>query len=101
MNTWTLNIPTEIGHYWFYGELSMGSMGQDYTDSRNDEPRLHLVEIFEGSNGLIGISGAQFVYLNEFKPSNRAEGVVGYWLLADLPVVPDDSENVFVYKETP
>lgn len=95
MTRWTTEIPTEEGRYWFWGEPHMGQMGSDYTDQREDEPRLLMVEICKMSNGLVGVSGSSFIYLHKFDPKNRAPGVAGYWTPAWVPDTPCDIEGIF------
>lgn len=92
---WTTNPPTEPGSYWFYGDAVAGQMGVDFTDQYQCKPRLHFVRINRVSNGLIAVADGHFMQLRKFDPKQRHEGHIGYWLRADLPTLPDDTEGLF------
>lgn len=58
---WSTTPPNETGHYWFYGEDLLGEMGEDFTPTKVYKPRLRLVNIVKGSNGLIAITEGHFM----------------------------------------
>ena len=96
MNDWTSEIPDEVGHYWFYGNPYMGGMGIDFReDSPPVEAKMHLVEVYAISNGLMAVTEGQVIPLRKFVKTNMREGVVGYWKRARLPVAPKDRERLF------
>lgn len=90
---WTADIPNDPGFYWFWGDLIRGGMGQDYNNPDPVKPEINLVDVRRISNGLMGVSRGHFVNLQKFCRSGRCEGVCGYWLKAELPLPPDDTQE--------
>lgn len=96
---WTNKFPTKPGKYWFYGESHMGSMGIDYTDKAEIEPKMYLIDIWEISNGLLGICEGQFMSSTQFDKNKQKEGYLGYFAKAELPEIPEDKLNLFKIGE--
>lgn len=91
---WSTAIPTEPGDYWFYGNLHLGSMGEDYRIDRIEKPRLTRVTVKATANSLIGVGDGQIIFLDRFEPDVPfSKGVRGYWKQARLPELPTDTSE--------
>jgi len=71
-NKWSTEWPTEVGLYWFYGELYRPL-------SCRPKPELELVSARKISNGYMYVANGQFV---------GQEGMQGLWQKAQLPELP-------------
>ena len=95
--TWTSDIPTEVGEYWFFGETSRGSMGCHYRDPVAPyEQEMVLVYVWKCGNGLLAVVNGQCMPMRKFDKRVHREGCVGYWAKAEFPALPPDSEGLFV-----
>lgn len=95
--TWTTDIPTVVGDYWFYGDDLHGEMGIDFRpDKPPTEPKMVRVEVVEIRNGIMAKAEGHFVPLRKFDIDGRAAGVLGYWKPFTLPEPPPDFEKLFV-----
>lgn len=91
---WTTEQPTEPGMYWFYGDSIVGQMGVDYTDNYKWEPRMYLVQVRKLLNGgYMCVTSGHFMQNRKFDKAKHLEGNLGYWMKAELPPIPFDSEN--------
>lgn len=93
MKEWTTDIPTEEGHYWFYGDI-VGGMGSHFTDDFKPEPEFIHVQVSKITNGMIFVGQGRFLPDRKFDKKIRKEGVIGYWKKIDHEI-PEDSENFF------
>ena len=73
MGEWTREWPEQEGMYWFYG--------YKFTPEPNEVPKLYTGQVWKISNGCAHIIDGHFVY--------ASEGCCGYWMLADLPMLPE------------
>ncbi len=93
---WSDESPTEEGVYWLYGRISYGNKGIDYMDHRPPiKYEMNLVEVHCISNGLLGKSNGQIVFMHKFNREKRQEGWVGFWQPAVLPVPPENAPKDF------
>lgn len=61
-NEWTTEVPQEVGHYFFYGDIY-----RDLEDP-NFKAQLQYLQVFEGSNELIYILEGQFFFPDTKEP---------------------------------
>ena len=92
---WINKFPKEEGSYWFYGNPTMGSMGEHYRNNYIVEPEMFLIEIFKISSGWMATTRGYFVSDNKFDTNKTNEGWYGYWAKAELPEKPKDIKNLF------
>ena len=71
MDEWSLEWPTEPGHYWFYGWC--------FRDRKRDA-ELHFVKVSKISNGVCRVTKGYFLY--------KQEKGFGLWMKATLPLMP-------------
>lgn len=70
--TWSKNIPTKAGRYWFYGSAFCAP------DSKMAHIDLHNVKVYQGMNSLVFVAEGNFM-----------ENLIGLWhtcLVPDLPI---------------
>lgn len=93
---WSILPPTEPGHYWFYGDPEMGTMGCDYDeDPEPIKAKMYLIEIWKtGGGSLVATGDGRFLTLNQFDKLKKRSGYVGYWRKADINP-PTDFMGVF------
>lgn len=84
---WSVQAPSEPGHYWFFGDVEFGSMGANYTGVHGPEMRMHLVQI-QGNTSMAVVDG-RFMSTQPFDAKNQRAGYIGVWRRARLPDVPD------------
>lgn len=94
---WSATAPNKPGWYWFYGDISMWSMGGHYFEKDPIPPnaKLHLVDVHKISNGMMAAAEGRFVSLTPFDKRKRREGYLGYWAPAELPEPPEDRHEYF------
>lgn len=86
---WSEDPPTEVGHYWFYGDPFMGQCGSDFEDSPLIQKDLTLVKVIQCSNSLLANNGSYDIPLRKFNNKVDKEGYLGYWKKAILPETPE------------
>lgn len=96
---WTTDIPNAPGAYWFYGDAFLGASGSDFKVGYRWKPALHLVDVHQIQNGLAATTGGHFMQLRKFDPTQRGEGHLGYWAVAELPEPPEDTAGYSVVPE--
>ena len=97
MNNWTTTVPTEVGDYFFYGDVR-GGMGSHWREPFDPfTPELMMVSVRKsGTGSLMFVGNGRFLPDRKFDITDkrRHEGFVGYWKRNDVDL-PEDFENVF------
>jgi hypothetical protein len=92
---WSTEFPAKKGVYWFYGEISFGTMNGHYDGHFPPKPEMTLVLIRKIANGFFAVAKGRIMETNKFNPEEREAGFLGYWAEAQLPDAPEDIEHYF------
>lgn len=94
---WSNEFPTESGNYWFYGDPYRGQMGKDFFEGAEIEKnniRLYYVNI----KGSFAICDGHLWKVTKFNKEKIKAGYLGYWAKVESIKLPNDTLNLFGFK---